>query len=193
MDKISPDTPNINSYLSEKSKKEFAKLKEILKKANVKFKEDNNLVRGLDYYTNVVFEFIPNNQDGSQSTILAGGQYSGLVKKLGGNDIDGIGFAAGVDRIVNLLLEKDHKLKEDNLDVYICTQDSWDKVNEISSKLRQADIKCDFSFNQLDVKKQFKKSNQNNTKWVILIEKNQLTLKSQNSNEVIRDNIEKYY
>ena len=69
---------------------------------NIKFKINRFLVRGLDYYNHTAFEYITSD-DKSQNTVLAGGRYDGLVKSLGGKDIDGVGWAAGVERILMIL------------------------------------------------------------------------------------------
>lgn len=93
--------PSLGEYLNTSSRDYYAKVKEGLTALDVLYIENDRLVRGLDYYSHTVFE-IMTGKLGSQGTVLAGGRYDGLVKLMGGQDISGIGFAAGVERIVAL-------------------------------------------------------------------------------------------
>lgn len=109
---IIANAPKVTDYLNTASKEHFAAVCEGLNNIskNVLFvrdiKVEPSLVRGLDYYTGTVFEFVSDAGDlGAQNTVLAGGRYDGLVEQMGGNPTPAIGFAAGVERL--LLLEKD--------------------------------------------------------------------------------------
>ena len=86
-------------YLDEDSLFFFKAIEKNLKALGIDYKINPYLVRGLDYYNHTAFEFIT-SEDKSQNTILAGGRYDGLVSSLGGKNISGIGWAAGVERIV---------------------------------------------------------------------------------------------
>ena len=88
-------------HLSIDSNEYYKEVKSLLKSLNIKFEEDSNLVRGLDYYKETVFEFKTDKLGEQQDTILGGGRYSGLVKMFGGNDLDGAGWAAGIDRLID--------------------------------------------------------------------------------------------
>ena len=68
------------------------------------------LVRGLDYYTKTVFEVWPEEEDGRQISLSGGGRYDGLIKLLGGQSTPAVGFAIGLDRIVNLIKEREVKI-----------------------------------------------------------------------------------
>ena len=100
--KIISNAPRMNDFLSKKSLKYYLNVKELLNDLDIKFIEDNNLVRGLDYYKETVFEFKTNKLGKQQDTLLGGGRYSGLVKMFGGDDIDGAGWAAGIDRLIEI-------------------------------------------------------------------------------------------
>ena len=95
------NAPTLKTYFNESSATHFAKLQEGLTSLGIAYQLNEKLVRGLDYYSHTVFEFTT-DQLGAQGTVLAGGRYDGLVKLMGGNDIAGIGFAAGVERLVAL-------------------------------------------------------------------------------------------
>ena len=99
--KIIESSPKILDYLDEESTLFFGKITNALNKLKVNFKLNPFLVRGLDYYNHTTFEYIF-SQEKSQNTILAGGRYDGLVKSLGGNDLAGVGWAAGIERMLML-------------------------------------------------------------------------------------------
>ena len=100
--KILINAPNILDYLNEESRERFLKVTEGLDILGIKYHIDKNLVRGLDYYCHTAFEFIT-NELGAQGTVLAGGRYDGLSKMLGGPDIAGVGWAAGIERLSLLI------------------------------------------------------------------------------------------
>ena len=104
---ISISSPKINEYLTDEAKKHYEDIKRSLNILEIDFEENTNLVRGLDYYCNTVFEYKSDNL-GSQDTLLGGGRYDGLIKVLGGPNIPGIGWAAGIERIA-LLMESEKK------------------------------------------------------------------------------------
>ena len=101
--------PNIGDVLSEQSKKNFIKLKNLLEEFNILYQEDPFLVRGLDYYSNTIFEFTLKND--SKFAILAGGNYDNLVAELGGPKLSGTGWAAGLERLTSLVKLKNQKSK----------------------------------------------------------------------------------
>ena len=96
--KILINAPNILDYLNQESRERFLKVTEGLDVLGIKYHIDKNLVRGLDYYCHTAFEFIT-NELGAQGTVLAGGRYDGLSKMLGGPDVPGVGWAAGIERL----------------------------------------------------------------------------------------------
>ena len=94
--------PDIRDFLDAESKKFLEDLMCGLDELNIKYRFNRFLVRGLDYYNHTAFEYIT-NENKSQNAVLAGGRYDGLVKTLGGSDLTGVGWAAGIERIVMLL------------------------------------------------------------------------------------------
>ena len=101
--------PNISDVLSKQSKKNLIKLKNILEDLNILYEEDPLLVRGLDYYSNTIFEFTLKND--TKFAILAGGNYDNLVTELGGPKLSGTGWAAGLERLTGLVKLKNKKSK----------------------------------------------------------------------------------
>lgn len=97
--KIAKDAPKTVDYLCEDCKEHFEDLKEYLKAQCTEYDIDTRIVRGLDYYTRTVFEFICEGI-GAQSTVCGGGRYDGLMEQLGGPSLPGIGFAMGITRLI---------------------------------------------------------------------------------------------
>src|SRR5205823_11963621 len=95
----------MDAFLCDPCKAHFAGVQETLHRLGVAFVVDPKLVRGLDYYTRTTYEAIATSGLGAQSTVAGGGRYDGLVKELGGPDVPGIGFAAGVERLALLVAQ----------------------------------------------------------------------------------------
>src|SRR5205823_8854080 len=102
--------PQMQAFLCEACKAHFAGVQEALQRLGVAFVIDPKLVRGLDYYTRTAYEAIATSGLGSQSTVAGGGRYDGLVRELGGGDVPGIGFAAGVERLALLVAQAGREL-----------------------------------------------------------------------------------
>lgn len=111
--------PNLHDHLDPESAEHFAKLQALLTAMGIEFVINPRLVRGLDYYTRTVFEWItPDAELGSQSTVCAGGRYDGLVEQLGGAPTAGFGFAMGVERLVHILKNRTLIPAAKPLDIY---------------------------------------------------------------------------
>ena len=109
--KIIHNAPSILEHLNYESKKRFEDICKGLDHLNIKYKIDQNLVRGLDYYCHTAFEFTT-NELGSQGAVLAGGRYDGLSKMLGGSNVPGVGWAAGIERLA-LMIRSEYVNKTD--------------------------------------------------------------------------------
>jgi len=96
------ESPKLINYLCEECDPDFKKLTTLLKKAGIHYKVDTNLVRGLDYYSKTAFEFV-SNEIGAQSAIAGGGRYDRLVEFLDGKPTTAVGFAIGIERIMELV------------------------------------------------------------------------------------------
>ena len=119
---ISQDAPKTLDFISKDSKNHHDKIIENLenlrgREKNFKYKINDKLVRGLDYYNRTVFEYL-SDSSGPQGVLLGGGRYDPLIKILGGPDTPAVGFAMGVERIVNEV-SKQGSIKDNNLDVVI--------------------------------------------------------------------------
>ncbi len=96
--------PKLDEYLDEESKQHFTSLCDYLDSLNISYTINQRLVRGLDYYTKTVFEWVTDKL-GAQGTICAGGRYDGLVAQIGGRDTPAVGFALGLERLIELIPE----------------------------------------------------------------------------------------
>ncbi len=102
--KLIVDCPQMQDSLTTESLQFFEKVQQGLQKNNVPFELTSTLVRGIDYYTHTVFEFVT-DQLGAQGTVLAGGRYDGLIQSMGGPQTPGVGWAAGLERLAELTAE----------------------------------------------------------------------------------------
>ncbi|NIH41246.1 MAG: histidine--tRNA ligase [Buchnera aphidicola (Periphyllus aceris)] len=120
--KLLINSPNLLDYIDNNSKNYFKKLCKSLNKFKISYKINRNLVRGLDYYNDIVFEWKSNNKKlSSQNTICAGGRYDNLIKTLGGNSsIPALGFAIGMERLIYIINnERSFFIKKLETDIYI--------------------------------------------------------------------------
>jgi len=127
LDSKSPQTqailkqaPRLDAYIDSTSQQEFQALLDMLAAQGIQSSINSNLVRGLDYYNGMVFEWTTDKL-GAQATVCAGGRYDGLVKQLGGSDTPAVGFAMGMERVL-LMLQELRKLPptlEKQVDVFI--------------------------------------------------------------------------
>jgi len=166
---ISQSSPKIYEFLTDEAKRHYEDLKKSLNLLEINFEENANLVRGLDYYCNTVFEF-KSNDLGSQDTLLGGGRYDGLVKVLGGPDIPGIGWAAGIERIA-LLMESE---KEINSSAHIAVTE--EKFTDYFLNLQKylSENKISYYWNyKYNLKKSFAKANNSSASYIIIIGENE--------------------
>lgn len=158
--------------LCQACQEQFKKLRSILDDAGVKYTSVPTLVRGLDYYTNTVFE-ITSSKLGSQDAVGAGGRYNNLMKTLGGPDIPAIGFALGIERMLIALGSKDFKQKPD---IFVATIDKTTvaKGFEILTRLREADLSCVFEYQQKTLKAQLRSAQKKGIRFVVIVGEDEL-------------------
>ena len=196
--------PLLIDYLSVESQKDYALIKARLDQLKIKYQENPFLVRGLDYYSDFVFEIIPKDNQKAQSSIVGGGRYDTLSSKIGGIDVSGIGFAFGVERLINLLLEQNKLNKiNDLLDVLIVYEGlEIGEITKIANQLRANNISCDYDKFNSSWKKQFKTIAQNKVNFILKVKKdanqkirlqlvNEQTKKNININPIPIDDIGK--
>lgn len=162
--------PIILDYLCEECKEHFENVKSSLDSLRIEYIVDPGIVRGLDYYTKTVFEFISEEEG---YTVLAGGRYDGLVKELEGSNTPAIGFAMGVERLVEVYekYNKDNMVQDKNMSLYIAYV--GDEANMFTTKLvenlREEDIFVEKDVTGKSLKAQLKYANKKNSKYIIII------------------------
>ena len=166
---ISLSSPKIYEYLTDEAKKHYEDLKRSLNILEIDFEENANLVRGLDYYCNTVFEYKSDNL-GSQDTLLGGGRYDGLIKVLGGPDIPGIGWAAGIERIA-LLMESEKKISS-TIHIAITNEKFTDYFLYLQKYLSENRISYYWNY-KYNLKKSFTKANTSSASYIIIIGENE--------------------
>ncbi len=158
---------NDRFYLCADCKKDFNDLMSILKNSGLKPDYNPCLVRGLDYYTNTVFE-ITSGYLGSQDALGAGGRYNNLIKNLGGPEIPAIGFALGVERII-LALNKKGKITPQTAFVALTGEKLINEAYLILQLLRNANISADMDFCAKSLKGQFRYAERKEASYVVII------------------------
>ena len=113
--------PRLSDYLNEESRAYFDQVLKCLDRLGIPYEIDEKLVRGLDYYTHTVFEVVSTRPDsGAQATVFGGGRYDNFVSYYGGPDMSGIGFAIGMERLIQLAEAEGHDFREnETADVYV--------------------------------------------------------------------------
>lgn len=180
------NAPKLYDYLDEESKKYFEDTKKYLELLNIKYVENSKLVRGLDYYSDTVFE-IKSDKLGAQATVLAGGRYDRLLEILDNVKIPAIGFAAGMERIAMLMDENLIGNKENGVYV-VYFDDTKEYFIKTLEELRKNDIKASFDYNPKSFGAQMKKANKINAEYVLILgeeeqKENAVTLKKFSTGE----------
>lgn len=166
---ILADAPVLLDHLDLKSKKDFENVKNILNSVNIPYEIDAKLVRGLDYYTKTTFEVL-SGKVGSQNALCGGGRYDLLIEQLGGKLTPGVGFAAGIERILLACEnEKTLNLPDEKVDLYIVTLDEKliDKVYETAAILRKKNFSVEFDYLSRSTKAQMREANKLNASHVL--------------------------
>ncbi len=169
--KIMKDAPLLLDNLDNESKDSFEVVKESLKISGISFEVDPYLVRGLDYYTKTTFEIV-SGKVGSQNALCGGGRYDLLVEQLEGEPTPGVGFAAGIERILLACEnEKTLILPENKIDLFIACLDNnlIEKVFEIALNFRRKNISVECDYLNRSLKAQMREANRLKAKYVLFI------------------------
>jgi len=174
--KINANAPSILDYLCEDCHAHFEEVKACLDLSGVEYEIDPRIVRGLDYYTRTVFEFV-STAIGAQGTVCAGGRYDGLIAELGGNPMPAVGFAAGIERLLIVMEQTGVEIPAPNAPtVYLAGMDAEcrKKAFELAIALRKNGVVAEIDHMERSVKAQFKYADKRNAKNVDVIGGNEL-------------------
>lgn len=195
------NAPKLIDYLSSIEKERFKNLLDLLDEFEIKYVINPYLVRGLDYYNDVVFEFVSNSDVlGSQCTVLGGGRYDGMIKSFGGPDIGSIGFAFGVDRLMEIIMSNIDNYPElsfnETILIAYLNEDEKNEIRKIAYDLRR-NFQVIFPSQKQSIKSLFKLQYKLQPKYLIFKElnmkKNELKIKSLlNERNIIYTNLDEF-
>ena len=170
------DAPKIIDYLCDDCSAHFKRLQELLADCGVAYEINPFIVRGLDYYTKTVFEFVTTAL-GSQGTVCGGGRYDNLISQLGGTPTCGVGFGMGIERLL-MLMEAENVIipERENVKLYIATMGdaAYKKAFEIVSALRDKGVKAEVDHAGRGIKAQFKYADKIHAENVVTLGENEL-------------------
>lgn len=146
------DAPRTLDHLCDACAEHFDEVERGLERLGIPYKEDPNLVRGLDYYTRTAFEYVATGLDAAQNAVGGGGRYDGLAEAIGGRATPGVGFALGIDRIILALGDPERPF----LDAYLVSETGPADALWVASRLRGKGLRVDFDAEGRSVKAQFR-------------------------------------
>ena len=191
LENLIKEAPKIDKSISKESQDKFSLIKNYLEDLEIQYKENPLLVRGLDYYNDLVFEW-KSNSIGSQDTICGGGRYDSLSKIIGGRETNAIGLSIGLERLC--LLIEDSTIKDTKSLLIVSLEDSFflDGM-KLASSLRKKlkNLSIQFSGKEKNLKTLLKKANKKNTDFMVIIgreeiKNNSFTLKKLSMNQEMK-------
>ncbi|MBQ7219306.1 MAG: histidine--tRNA ligase [Ruminococcus sp.] len=173
---LAEGAPTIQEYLCDECREHFESVKAYLDAVGVEYTVNPKIVRGLDYYTKTVFEFI-SGDIGAQSTVCGGGRYDGLIEDLGGNPMPALGFAAGIERLLLTLDAQGIEIPApESCDLYIASMGDRAhlKAASLATALRTAGIKAEFDVVGRGLRAQMKYADKLSAKYSIVLGDNEI-------------------
>jgi histidyl-tRNA synthetase len=170
---VSSQAPQMIDHLCEQCNNHFKEVLEFLDELEIPYQLDPYLVRGIDYYTKTVFEFVHESDDGKrQGSLGGGGRYDNLLKLIGNRDIPACGGACGVERVINLLKFKKLKIEqEQSVLVFIAQlgQEAKKKSLKITEEFRKEKIKVGESLGKDSLKSQLARADKLGARFTLII------------------------
>lgn len=189
---IMKNAPQMTDYLNEESRHHFEMVQKYLKELQIPFQINPKIVRGLDYYTHTVFEVEADIKEfGSQNVLCGGGRYDHLVENIGGPATPGVGFALGMERLLDAIAAENITLNPDpSIDTYIISMSEQEKpfAFALVQNLRINGFNADMDYINRNLKSAFKQADRLNAKYIIIIGENEikeqrLTIKNNQTKE----------
>lgn len=177
---IAEGAPVVIDYLCDECKEHFENVQKYLKAQNIEYTINPQIVRGLDYYTKTVFEFV-SNAIGAQGTVCGGGRYDGLVEELGGQHTPSLGFAMGIERLMLLMEAQGCEFPEaEKPDLFIVAlgEKATLKAVEIAKDMREEGFSALLDLNQRSVRAQMKYADKLGAKFNVVIGDNEVEAKT---------------
>lgn len=189
------NAPKLDMFLTEEDNQYFNKIKSLLDLLKIDYQVNKNLVRGLDYYNGLVFEFVSHSDNlKGQSTIIGGGKYDGLVELTGGPNTPGVGFAIGLERLIIAIRDENKDfITSESIDILFAplSNKCADIVTLISALVRANAFSVACNYGTTKLEKHFKYAEKLNAKYVAILgdkelEKGQIIIKDQkNKKEIV--------
>lgn len=177
---IAEGAPVVIDYLCDECKEHFENVQKYLKAQNIEYTINPQIVRGLDYYTKTVFEFV-SNSIGAQGTVCGGGRYDGLVEELGGQHTPSLGFAMGIERLMLLMEAQGCEFPEaEKPDLFVVAlgEKATLKAVEIAKDMREEGFSALLDLNQRSVRAQMKYADKLGAKFNVVIGDNEVEAKT---------------
>lgn len=177
---IAEGAPVVIDYLCDECKEHFENVQKYLKAQNIEYTINPQIVRGLDYYTKTVFEFV-SNSIGAQGTVCGGGRYDGLVEELGGQHTPSLGFAMGIERLMLLMEAQGCEFPEaekPDLFIVVLGEKATLKAVEIAKDMREEGFSALLDLNQRSVRAQMKYADKLGAKFNVVIGDNEVEAKT---------------
>jgi histidyl-tRNA synthetase len=180
--------PVILDYICDECRQHFAKVKDYLTMFDVTFDINVKMVRGLDYYTQTAFEVITESL-GAQNAVAGGGRYDGLAQELGGEDIPGVGFAIGFERLISMIpMKNEYFEKRPHLFIAALGDKAQKFAYIVMNKLRLEGIRTEMDYSDKSLKSQMKRSNKLNSSYTLIVGQTEIdekaaTLRNMNTGE----------
>jgi len=170
MQELLRGAPGLLDHLDESSRAHFEELRALLDAAGIEYHINPRLVRGLDYYTRTVFEWLTDRL-GSQAAICAGGRYDGLVELLGGKATPAIGFAIGLERLVELVVQASVPVDGNAPQVYVVAVGApMAAVLQLAESLRDRGVRAEYHCGGGSLKSQLKRADRSGARYVLMVE-----------------------
>jgi len=177
MQELIAGAPNLQDHLDPESRQHFERLCRLLEQAGISFRINPRLVRGLDYYTRTVFEWVT-TELGAQGTVCAGGRYDGLVEQLGGQATPAAGFALGIERLAELAVIQ-HVAGRDGAPQLYMVLLGGDTVTESgfhhAERLREAGLRVELNCGGGSLKSQMRRADRSGARFALLLGEDELT------------------
>jgi histidyl-tRNA synthetase len=179
------DAPKIGESLCEACETHFAEVRELLDAYRIEYTIDPTLVRGLDYYTRTTWEFV-GPEGGAQSTLSGGGRYDGLIEEIGGPATPGIGFGAGIERLLSALEREGVTAEPDRVEVFFAVDSDAPRpeVLKAMADLRRAGRSCDTDYAGRSLNGQIKFANRLETRWLVIVKDGEAIVRERGERDV---------
>jgi histidyl-tRNA synthetase len=178
------DAPKIGESLCDECRAHFEQVRRYLDDYGVPYVLDATLVRGLDYYSRTTFEFIGPDEN-ANSTICGGGRYDGLVEQIGGPPTPGIGFGAGLERLLLALENEGLTAEQPRLDAFLVLDEGTDRarVLPLLAELRRAGVSADVDYAGRSFKGQMTQAGRTGARTVVIVRGDEATVRREGAQD----------